>query len=263
MKKIIATGKGGVGKTTIIATLAILLARDGYRVLVIDTDPSMNLAISLGMPFSKLATLADHKTEVREMLGADGDEEDEEHVHGELDDKSLEEIISGYTMMTPEKIRVMVMGTIPYGGAGCICSSISLVRLAIGAIERKNASLDFIIVDSQAGSEVLGRGLAADYDLNLIVTESTPGAMDVARHVMRLASDIGVKKQIVIVNKVEEFTEVHAVADALGVAPDDIYPVACDRKVYEADRQARLVLDYAPESMVITNIKSIEDAIVL
>jgi CO dehydrogenase maturation factor len=29
MKKIIITGKGGVGKTTIIATLSRLLARDG------------------------------------------------------------------------------------------------------------------------------------------------------------------------------------------------------------------------------------------
>ena len=42
MRKIIATGKGGAGKTTIVATLSRLLAMQGFRVLVIDTDPSMN-----------------------------------------------------------------------------------------------------------------------------------------------------------------------------------------------------------------------------
>lgn len=261
MIKVIATGKGGVGKTTIIATLARLLVQDGYRVLVIDTDPSMNLATSLGVPFERLATLADHRDEVREKLGAGAHADDEGHAHRQADQHELDEVINGYTMLTPDRVRVMVMGTIPYGGAGCICSSISLVKLVISAIEKKDTTPDFIIVDSQAGSEVLGRGLAADYDLNLVVTESTPRAMDVARHVMKLAGDIGVKKQIVIVNKVEEFSEVPSVAKALGVAPDNVYPVASDRKVYEADRQARLILDFAPESMVITNIRSIKDAI--
>ncbi|WP_269851609.1 nucleotide-binding protein [Methanosarcina horonobensis] len=58
MKKIVITGKGGVGKTTIIATLSRLLSRDSYRVMIIDTDPSMNLAMSMGVPLSDVLTLA-------------------------------------------------------------------------------------------------------------------------------------------------------------------------------------------------------------
>jgi len=46
MKKILFTGRGCVGKTTIATTLTRLLARDGRRVLEIDCDPSMNLAMS-------------------------------------------------------------------------------------------------------------------------------------------------------------------------------------------------------------------------
>jgi CO dehydrogenase maturation factor len=263
MKKIIATGKGGVGKTTIIATLARLLAADGYRVLVIDTDPSMNLAMSLGLPFDRLATIAEHKAEVRARLGALDEEETPGHIHGSMDDPAVEEIIAGYTVLTPDKVRVMVMGTIPYGGAGCICSSIALVKLVIGALERKNVPLDFAIVDSQAGSEVLGRGLAADYDLNLVVTEATPKALDVARHMMRLARDIGVRKQLIVVNKVEDFSEVTAAFKELGASMDDVYPVAYDKKVLEADRQARLILDYDPDSRVIADIRGIKAAIEL
>jgi len=263
MRKIIATGKGGVGKTTIIATLARLLARDGYRILVIDTDPSMNLATSLGLPFARLATLSNHKDAVREKMGTGADEGEGGHVHGPAVGKVLDEIISGYTMLSPDKIRVMVMGTIPYGGAGCICSSIALVKLVIAAIEKGGLSFDFIVVDSQAGSEVLGRGLAADYDLNLVVTEATPRALDVARHVMKLADDIGVKRQVIAVNKVVDFAEVSVVARELGVSPDAVYPVAYDRKVYDADRQSRQALDVAPDSVAIGNIRSIKDAIVL
>ena len=265
MKKVIATGKGGVGKTTIIATLARLLVQDGYRVLVIDTDPSMNLAMSLGVPFSRLAKLSDNKAEIREQLGAgDGeDREAESYDHREADDETVKNIITEYTVLTGEKVRVMVMGTIPYGGAGCICSSIALVKLIVSAIERQNPSLDFIIVDSQAGSEVLGRGLAADYDLNLVVTEATPKAMDVARHMMKLAGDIGVKRQMIVLNKVEDFSDVHTVVKELGCSLDSVYPVAYDKKVLDADKQAKLILDYAPDSMAITNIRSIKDAIEL
>ena len=63
MKRVIFTGKGGVGKTTILSNLARLLVRDGYKVLVIDCDPSMNLAMSLGIPMNDIVTLADDKSQ--------------------------------------------------------------------------------------------------------------------------------------------------------------------------------------------------------
>ncbi len=44
----IANQKGGVGKTTTSVNLGIGLAREGYRVLIIDTDPQGSLTISLG-----------------------------------------------------------------------------------------------------------------------------------------------------------------------------------------------------------------------
>ena len=46
----VANGKGGVGKTTVAATLAQLAAADGRRVLVVDLDPQGTMAYDLGYP---------------------------------------------------------------------------------------------------------------------------------------------------------------------------------------------------------------------
>jgi len=48
--KLAVTGKGGVGKTTVVAGLARVLADRGRKVLVIDADPASNLALALGFP---------------------------------------------------------------------------------------------------------------------------------------------------------------------------------------------------------------------
>ncbi len=45
----VANQKGGVGKTTTVASLGVCLAELGQRVLVIDLDPQANLTVGLGI----------------------------------------------------------------------------------------------------------------------------------------------------------------------------------------------------------------------
>ncbi len=47
--KIAISGKGGVGKTTLVAAMAKLFADDKNKVIAIDADPDTNLASALGI----------------------------------------------------------------------------------------------------------------------------------------------------------------------------------------------------------------------
>ena len=47
-KYVLVSGKGGVGKTSLAASLAVRLAAEGHNTLVVSTDPAHSLGDSLG-----------------------------------------------------------------------------------------------------------------------------------------------------------------------------------------------------------------------
>lgn len=65
--KIAVTGKGGVGKTTIAATLARLYADEGKTVYAADADPDANLGLALG--FFRGRTGRDYTSQQNEKAG--------------------------------------------------------------------------------------------------------------------------------------------------------------------------------------------------
>ncbi|MBE9514760.1 MAG: AAA family ATPase, partial [Chloroflexi bacterium] len=54
--KVAVSGKGGTGKTMLVALLSSILSESGYSVLAIDADPNPTLAIALGFPGSEKIT---------------------------------------------------------------------------------------------------------------------------------------------------------------------------------------------------------------
>ena len=65
LKFLLVGGKGGVGKTSVASALAIKLAEEGKRVLIISTDPAHSVSDSFDMDFSS--------GEITSVKGIEGD----------------------------------------------------------------------------------------------------------------------------------------------------------------------------------------------
>ena len=73
--KIAVSGKGGVGKSTVAASIALILAQRGVRVLALDADPDANLAASLGIPKTvKITPISKEIALIEERTGAKVDQ---------------------------------------------------------------------------------------------------------------------------------------------------------------------------------------------
>ena len=69
--KIAISGKGGVGKTLLVAMLSKIFAESGYSVIAIDADPDANLAATLGFPQAEgITPISEMKELIEERTGA-------------------------------------------------------------------------------------------------------------------------------------------------------------------------------------------------
>jgi len=110
--KIAIAGKGGTGKTTIVGTLARVLARQGRKVLAIDADSNPNLALTLGLSREETAALAPlPRTLLEERTDAAGTKT----VVLRL---SPDEIAEQFGVSTPDGVRMILMGKVDHAGAG-------------------------------------------------------------------------------------------------------------------------------------------------
>ena len=83
-------------------------------------------------------------------------------------------------------------------------------------------------------------------------------AYGVFMHGLKLAGDLGVKRQIVVVNKVEVDEDLLMAKRELDGNAQQIMSVSYDREVVEADKKGALLLDYAPHSSSLRDIVRVE-----
>lgn len=196
--KIAVSGKGGVGKSTISAILALMLAKQGNRVLALDADPDANLATSLGIPHKeqrKIMTISHQIDLIEERTGAKvGMTGQVYKLNPEVSD------IADYYAYKHRGVALLVLGAIKMGGSGCACPENTFARaLVTDLVMFKN---DTLIMDMEAGIEHLGRGTAQAVDVMLIVVEPGQRSVDCAMTVERMSREIGIKRVLFVANKV-------------------------------------------------------------
>ncbi len=109
--KVVVSGKGGSGKTTISGTLSRIVGRSGMRVLAIDADTNPNLALTLGMgpdAFERLVPLPHGLME-----------------HKKVDGETLlslsrpvGDVTNEFACEAPDNVHLMMVGEVRGAGAG-------------------------------------------------------------------------------------------------------------------------------------------------
>jgi flagellar biosynthesis protein FlhG len=223
----VTSGKGGVGKTSVVVNLAVACARLGARVTLLDADYGLgNVDIYLGL---NSENTLEGLLRGRQDLGAvlrDG----------------------------PEGVRILPAST---GAQDLTCLTHEQQQRLSSGLRGLAASTDLLLVDTATGiSDNVVAWLEAADEV-LLVTSPDPAAIVDAYAVVKLLARMDAGKELsLLVNKVRNRHEAVAVHDGLRVAVREFLDreldffghVLRDGLLEEAVRHRQPVVTYLPEA---------------
>jgi len=243
--KIAISGKGGVGKTTFAALLARTLNDSGKRVLAIDADPDANLAAALGIPGSESITPI---SQMKELI-YERTEMKPGSIGGFFKLNPTVDDLPDTLSVTFENIKLMRLGGIQKGGAGCICPESTLLKALVTHIVIGRD--ETVVMDMEAGIEHLGRATAKSVDQLIVVVEPGKRSLETFDHIKQLANEIGLTSISVVANKIRNSREEDFIrnnishSDLLGFLPFETAFIDADlsgKSPFDADTKAKKIL---------------------
>jgi CO dehydrogenase maturation factor len=239
--KIAVSGKGGVGKTTLSATLAHLFKESGKKVLAIDADPDANLAAALGYPALREVTpISEMKDLVAERTGSQpGTYGSRCTINPKVDD------LPDTRAREVDGLRFMTLGGVKKGGGGCICPESTMLKSII--MHLVLARDEVIVMDMEAGLEHLGRATATGVDHLIVVVEPGQRSLETAQAVRRLGADLRLKRISAVGNKIRNRGDEDFISRELGDLEVLGFMPFAD-SIIEADRRSISVFNNSPEA---------------
>lgn len=233
-------GKGGVGKTTLSATLARLVARHGVPVVAIDADSNPNLAAALGVDPD---ALSDHGFLPVGLVSRKPD--------GPALTEPVEAVLDAHAFDAPDGVRLLRMGQPEHADEGCLCSAHATVSAVLSDLGRRDGALT--LMDLEASPEHLSRGTARHADVLVLVTEPYYRSLETVRRLAVLAAELRIPTVTVLANKVRSDDDRDAVAEFC--ERHDLTfagSVPWSEAALDADVRRQPLLDADPDGVVVT-----------
>jgi CO dehydrogenase maturation factor len=241
VKKVAVCGKGGSGKSTVVALLAKSLRGRGYGVVVVDSDesnPGLYRMLGFEGRPTPLLELVGGKKKVFQAL-----EESSESPKTVLAQEEIRtgDLPSEY-VVEEDGIKLLCIGKILQSLEGCACP--------MGALSReflKRLSLDedeVCLIDMEAGVEHFGRGVETSVDSVLAVTEPSFDSLELAEKINSLAREVGMDSSWAILNKTPSEEVASRMREELEARSVPVIgSIGYDSEVFQAGLEGRPVRD--------------------
>ena len=188
--KILVCGKGGCGKSTVVALLAKEMALRKNKVLVIDSDESnIGLHSRLGM----------EKPE--DFMNYFGGKKLLFEKTKEMKNKWRLDDLPGDYLAEKGNIQLLSMGKIYEFGEGCACPINALSSKFLEIVDLGDE--EFLIADTDAGIEHFGRGIETGVDILLVIIDPSQESILLAKKISELGRQVD-KPVYYILNRIAD-----------------------------------------------------------
>ncbi|MDD5772244.1 MAG: AAA family ATPase [bacterium] len=210
--KIAVSGKGGVGKTTLVSLLAFTFASKGNKVLALDADPDSNLGLSLGLSLKEtkeIVPLSEMKELIAERTGT------KPGIHSPFFrmNPKVDDIPEKYSKSISDGIKLLVLGGLKTGGGGCFCPENALLKTLLKHLLVNMQEI--VLIDMEAGIEHLSRGTSESVDALIIVIDSGKKSLQTAYTIERLAKELAIKNVFVVINRIRTDDDINKIQNEI------------------------------------------------
>jgi len=188
--KILICGKGGCGKSTIVALLAKEIAARKNTVLVIDNDES-NIGLHSRLGMQKPDDFMNYFGGKKLLF---------EKTKEMKDNWRLDDLPADY-LTRKGNIRLLSMGKIYQFGEGCACPINALSSKFLEILDLRQG--EFLIADTDAGIEHFGRGVEQGVDILLVIIDPSRESILLAKKISELGRQVD-KPVYYILNRVTD-----------------------------------------------------------
>lgn len=246
-------GKGGSGKTSLSTAFTRFLGEKNHQVLAIDADHNMDLLFNLAGEQEAFPYLGNDHARIKTLLGMPQEYKTYQQAIAEerINEQSLgsdNAFFEAFTRQVSPNLWCMAAGPHTediHHGVACSHTLSASLKAYVPFLALKDN--EAVVVDSTAGMDMVGTGIARGMDMVCIVTEPTIHATKTAKQIAQGLKEHEVPS-VYLLNKCTSPEQYAQAVEWLGQEPLAVCSFAADLATQEAALQS--VYAYAQETVV-------------